>query len=154
MEAANIKKAIIFTGIQASGKSTFYHRRWAKEYVHINLDTLHTRNKENLLLEDCLRKGYSFVVDNTNPTAADREKYILRAKQYGYEIEGYFFQSVIADCVERNHERTGKACVPDKAIVCTSNKLEMPSYREGFDRLYFVRIEQGEFVVEKWRERA
>ena len=82
MEAADIKKAIIFTGIQASGKSTFYHRRWAKEYVHINLDTLHTRNKENLLLEDCLRKGYSFVVDNTNPTAADREKYILRAKQY------------------------------------------------------------------------
>jgi hypothetical protein len=28
----------------------------------------------------------------------------------------------------------------------------MPSLREGFDRLYFVRIEQGEFVTEEWRE--
>ena len=82
----------------------------------------------------------------------DREKYIRAAKECGYETEGYFFQSVIADCLERNRLRDGKACVPDKAVACTSNRLEMPSYQEGFDRLYFVRIEQGGFVVEPWRE--
>ena len=92
------------------------------------------------------------MVDNTNPAVADREKYILMAKEYGYKTEGYFFRSVIADCVERNRKRTGKACVPEKAIVYTSNRLELPSYREGFDRLYFVRIEQNEFIVEEWRE--
>ena len=92
------------------------------------------------------------MVDNTNPTAAEREKYIRIAKEYGYETEGNFFRSVMADCVERNRKRSGKACVPDKAIACTSNRLEMPSLREGFDRLYFVRIEQGEFVTEEWRE--
>lgn len=146
------KKAIIFMGIQASGKSTFYHRTLAGEYVHINLDTLHTRNRERLLLEECFREGRSFVVDNTNPAVADREKYISAAKKCGYEIEGYFFQSVIVDCMARNRLRDGKACVPDKAVACTSNRLEMPSYQEGFDRLYFVRIEQGEFVVEQWRE--
>ncbi|MCI8693937.1 MAG: ATP-binding protein [Lachnospiraceae bacterium] len=152
MEAAVPGRAIIFIGLQASGKTTFYHQKLAGDYVHINLDTLHTRNKERLLLEDCLRKGHSFVVDNTNPTAAEREKYIRIAKEYGYETEGYFFRSVMADCVERNRKRSGKACVPDKAIACTSNRLEMPSLREGFDRLYFVRIEQGEFVTEEWRE--
>ena len=140
MEAAVPGRAIIFIGLQASGKTTFYHQKLAGDYVHINLDTLHTRNKERLLLEDCLRKGHSFVVDNTNPTAAEREKYIRIAKEYGYETEGYFFRSVMADCV------------PDKAIACTSNRLEMPSLREGFDRLYFVRMEQGEFVTEEWRE--
>lgn len=152
MDTIKLKKAIILIGIQASGKSTFYRRKLAEDFVHINLDTLHTRNKERLMLEDCLRKGCSFVVDNTNPTAADREKYITRAKEFGYEIEGYFFRSVIKDCVERNRARQGKARVPDKAIACTSNQLEMPSLREGFDRLYFVRIEENEFVIEEWSE--
>ena len=152
MDTIKLKKAIILIGIQASGKSTFYRRKLAKDFVHINLDTLHTRNKEQLMLEDCLRKGCSFVVDNTNPTAAEREKYITRAKEFGYEIEGYFFRSVIKDCVERNRARQGKARVPDKAIACTSNQLEMPSLREGFDRLYFVRIEENEFVIEEWSE--
>ena len=48
--------------------------------------------------------------------------------------------------------RQGKACVPDKAIAATSNRLQLPSYQEGFDHLYFVRMEQGEFVVEEWKD--
>ena len=93
------------------------------------------------------------MVDNTNPTAADRERYISAARQYGYEVEGYFFQSVIAACVERNHLRSGKACVPDKAIAATSNRMELPSYQEGFDKLYFVRIAQGMFITEEWNDK-
>jgi predicted kinase len=146
----NLAKAIILIGIQGSGKSTFYRERLS-EYVHVNLDTLHTRNKERLLIEECLENGQTFVVDNTNPTKADREKYISAAKEKKYQIEGYFLQSILADCIERNKGRSGKACVPDKAIVCTSNRLEMPSYQEGFDKLYFVKIEHGEFVVEEWK---
>lgn len=146
------KKAIIFIGLQASGKSTFYRQRLAKDYVHINLDTLHTRNKEKILLEDCLEKGISFAVDNTNPTIEDRARYILRAKACGYRVDGYFFQSVIADCVKRNAARQGKAHVPDKAIVSTSNRLKLPSYAEGFDKLYFIKLEQDEFIIEEWKE--
>jgi predicted kinase len=146
-------KAIIFIGLQASGKSTYYHQILQNDYVHINLDSLHTRNKERLLIEECFTAGYSFVVDNTNPTAADRERYISAARQYGYEVEGYFFQSVIAACVERNHLRSGKACVPDKAIAATSNRMELPSYQEGFDKLYFVRIAQGMFITEEWNDK-
>ena len=146
-------KAIIFIGLQASGKSTYYHQILQNDYVHINLDSLHTRNKERLLIEECFTAGRSFVVDNTNPTAADRERYISAARQYGYEVEGYFFQSVIAACVERNHLRRGKACVPDKAIAATSNRMELPSYQEGFDKLYFVRIAQGMFITEEWNDK-
>lgn len=103
-------------------------------------------------MEDCLEKGISFAVDNTNPTIEDRARYILRAKACGYRIDGYFFQSVIADCVKRNAARQGKARVPDKAIVSTSNRLELPSCAEGFDQLYFVKLEQGEFIIEEWKE--
>ena len=91
------------------------------------------------------------MVDNTNPTALDREKYISAARKHGYQVDGYFFQSVVADCMARNRRRQGKACVPDKAIACTSNRLELPSYGEGFDHLYFVRMERDEFAIENWR---
>ena len=149
-QVQKLAKAIILMGIQGSGKSTFYRERLS-EYIYVNLDTLHTRNKERLLMEECLENGCSFVVDNTNPTKADREKYIHAAKEKGYQVEGYFLQSILADCIKRNQGRVGKACVPDKAIVSTSNRLEIPSYQEGFDRLYFVKIEEKEFIVEQWR---
>jgi len=144
-------KAILFIGLQASGKSTFYYQRMA-DFVHINLDTLHTRNRERLLLQECLENGRSFVVDNTNPTVEERAKYIQAARNYGYRVEGYFFQSILTECLKRNRGRTGKACVPDRAIAGTSNRLELPSLQEGFDQLYFVRLEQKGFAVEPWKE--
>lgn len=148
----NPREAVLLIGLQASGKSTFYRQMLSGDHIHINLDTLHTRNKEWLLLEHCLQNGFSFTVDNTNPTIAEREKYIVPAKEYGYKIIGYFFQSVIADCMERNRARQGKARVPDKAIPCTSNRLELPSYQEGFDQLYYVKLKQGRFLIEEWKE--
>lgn len=149
--STGLPRAIIFIGLQASGKSTFYHQHFSSGYVHINLDTLHTRNKEALLLAECLQQQHSFVVDNTNPTVADRKRYIQAAKAQGYYIEGYFFKSVVQECVERNVLRVGKACIPNKAIACTSNRLELPSFQEGFDSLSFVQIQNGEFKVDLWR---
>lgn len=145
------KTAIIFIGIQASGKSTFYHEQF-EDYVHINLDTLHTRNKEKLLLQECVENGSSFVVDNTNPTREDREKYIRAARDHGYRVQGYYFQSSVSDCIARNQNREGKARVPDQAVAATHRKLELPEYGEGFDELFYVRMEDGSFTVDKWKE--
>ena len=149
----NSKEMIIFIGIQASGKTTFYHEQLA-QYAHISLDVLHTRNKERTALEECFASGKSMVIDNTNPTAADRARYISKAKENGYHITGYFFQSRISECVERNEKREGKAKVPRTAIAATSNKLEMPGYAEGFDKLYFIHMENEKMVVEDWKEGA
>lgn len=140
----------IMTGIQGSGKTTFC-RRCLPSYTRINLDELHTRNKENQAFEDALQKGLDIVIDNTNPTVTDRDKYIRRAKNESYRIVGYFMQSRIKECIERNHKRTGKARVPDQAIAATSNKLQLPSFEEGFDELYFVSISNGNFRIDKWR---
>ena len=145
------KVAVLFMGIPASGKSTYY-ARYFPEYVRINLDTLHTRNKEQTLLEACLLAGKPFVVDNTNPTKMDRQRYIAPAKAAGYQVEGYFFQSVVKDCVERNAQRTGKAKIPSVAVAAISNQLELPHMDDGFDKLYFVRMSDGGFIVEPWRD--
>ena len=142
---------IIFIGLQASGKSTFYNE-YFKNYIHINLDTLHTRNKEKILLDDCIKKELSFVIDNTNPTAEDRERYIEFAKDNGYKLIGYYFQSSVSECLERNNLREGKAKVPDVAVLGTYKKIELPSKTEGFDELYYVYIKDGKFSIEDWKE--
>lgn len=146
------KQAIIFMGIQASGKTTFYEQMLAdKGYTHISLDVLHTRNREDLLLAECLDNARSFVVDNTNPEISVREKYIKKAKEYGYQVIGIFFQSKVRDCMRRNEQRGLK--VPQKAIACTSNNLQLPSLDEGFDELYFVSINTNhQFKISPWRE--
>ncbi|MBQ2804170.1 MAG: hypothetical protein IJF07_09765 [Lachnospiraceae bacterium] len=69
-----------------------------------------------------------------------------------YEVVGYYFRSAISESMERNEYRTGKQCVPRCAIASTFNKLELPSLEEGFDKLYYVHIENNDFVVEAWNE--
>lgn len=141
----------IMIGIQASGKSTFC-KSYLTGYDRINLDTLHTRNKENTAINEAFRVKHDMVIDNTNPTVQDRELYIRKAKENGYCVVGYFMQSKLQECIARNDQREGKAKVPAKAIAATSNRLEMPSYQEGFDALYFVKLTEAGAFIERWRE--
>ena len=60
-------EALIFVGLQASGKSTFYKERFFTTHLRINLDMLRTRHRERLLIGACLEAKQPFVVDNTNP---------------------------------------------------------------------------------------
>ena len=145
------KIMVIMMGLQGSGKSSFYSRHLADDFVHINLDALKTRHQEKLLIDECMRSESNFAVDNTNPTRIDRERYIKPAKEAGYHVIGYFLESKIKDCMQRNALREGKARVPEKAIAATSNKLEIPSYEEGFDELYFVKNNGETMMIEKWR---
>ncbi|MBQ9881278.1 MAG: AAA family ATPase, partial [Synergistes sp.] len=107
----------------------------------------------NLLLRSCIDKGLDFVIDNTNPTKAERAVYISMAKAAGYRVIGYFFESRLQDCIKRNEQRTGKAKIPAKAIAATSNKLELPSRDEGFDELYFVGRSGSTLMMKsEWRD--
>ena len=147
------KTMIVLVGIQASGKTTFY-RRYLKDICeHISLDILHTRNKERHAIEECISREASFAVDNTNPTKEERQKYIQAAHRAGYQVIGLYFKCSISECIARNTLREGKARVPDIAITCTANKLELPSFSEGFDQLYYVSTApDNTFSIEEWRD--
>lgn len=146
------KTLVIMTGLQGSGKSTFYAKYLAGGFVRINLDTLKTRYQERLLIEKCLSEGCSYAVDNTNPTRIDRERYIIPAREAGYRIIGYYIDAKPSDCLQRNALREGKARVPDVAIYATAKKLEIPSYDEGFDELYLVKNDGKEMTVEPYEK--
>jgi hypothetical protein len=72
---------------------------------------------------------------------------------YDAEITGYYFESQVRQCLERNRLREGKARVPDVAIYATAKKLVRPSYKEGFDKLFSVRISgDSTFEIREWKE--
>ena len=145
-------EAVIFIGIQATGKSTFYKERFFKTHIRINLDMLKTRSREDILLDACIKAKQPFVVDNTNPSIEDRKKYIDIAKNAKFRVVGYYFQSNIANAIMRNEKREGKECIPLAGIKSTHAKLQLPSLEEGFDELYYVKIDdENKFVVEEWK---
>ena len=145
-------EAIIFCGIQATGKSTFYKARFFNTHVRISMDLLHTRHKEKCFLEMCIGLQQRFVIDNTNPALEDRARYILPAQAAQYKVIGYFFQSKIQDALERNAQRTGKERIDEKGITGTRNRLVLPTFAEGFHELYFVSIApDNTFSVTPWQ---
>jgi len=146
-------EAVIFVGIQGVGKSTFFKDRFFDSHIRINLDMLRTRNRERILFEACLEAKQKFVFDNTNPTREEREKYIVKAKSYGFKIIGYYFQTNLERAIEQNNRRFGKAKIPEKGLLSAFKRLKIPIFAEGYDELYYVWINDGnQFVVEKWKD--
>lgn len=144
---------VLFCGIQATGKSTFYQQRFFHSHVRISMDLLRTRHRERRLLQLCLDTQMRCVVDNTNPTRAERAVYIEAGRAAGFEIVGYFFQSMIGDALARNLQRPVERQVPDKGIRATRNRLAVPVRAEGFDQLYFVEaIGNQKFTLNEWQD--
>jgi predicted kinase len=143
-------EAVIFTGIQGSGKSTFFKERFFKTHVRISMDMLKTRHREGILLEACVRAKQHFVVDNTNPSRAERAVYIAAAKAQKFKVIGYYFATSLEDALARNSLRPGKENIPEIGVKGTLKRLEKPAMDEGFDQLFFVHIEGSTFIVQDW----
>jgi predicted kinase len=133
-------EAIIFIGIQGAGKSTFFQERLFSTHVRINLDMLRTRQKEEKILHACLESGQSFVIDNTNPLPADRQRYLQPARANGFRTIAYFFQTTLRDAMQRNSLRPGKQKVPPPAVAATFKKIVPPTLEEGFDEIHVIEL--------------
>ncbi len=142
-------EAVIFVGIQAVGKSSFYKERFFDSHVRINLDMLKTRHREDILLRACIVAQQSFVVDNTNVTVRDRARYISLAKSAGFRAAGYYFPTKLQDALARNRQRSLMKPIPDLGVIAKYGSLQPPTLDEGFDVLYtVVLLPQGGFEVQ------
>ncbi len=143
---------VIFVGLQAAGKSTFYRTRFADTHTLVSKDLLRNSRKPQArqltLIEQALRRGESVVVDNTNPRVEDRSPLMRLGEEFDARIIGYRFEAAIAECLRRNALRVGRSRVPDVAIYATKARLVPPLEAEGFDALFRVRLANGGFQVE------
>lgn len=145
-------ECVIFAGLPASGKTTFYQRRFAATHRHISKDhwpnATRKEARQAALIRQELGAGASVVVDNTNPSAADRGAIIGLARAAGARVIGYYFDASTRASVGRNRGREGSARVPDVAIFTTAKRMTAPTMNEGFDELYRVSIQDdGAFDV-------
>lgn len=128
----------MFCGIQGAGKSTYYWHRFGRTHVHVNLDLLRTRHREERFIRACLDTRMRFVVDNTNPTRDMRARYVEPARDAGFRVVGYVFDVPPRVAIARNMGRSPTEQVPVAGILGTRRILEPPTLEEGFDALFRV----------------
>lgn len=134
-------EAVIFTGLQGSGKTTYFEKHFATTHAHVSRDVSGTADLESALVRECIRSSRSFVVDNTNATRVIRAVYIREAKAAGFHVRSYFFDTPVRTAIGRNNYRKDKKPIPVPAILRTAKLLEPPTLDEGFDEIQTVTIE-------------
>jgi hypothetical protein len=118
-------EVIVLCGVQGSGKTTLYRDRFLETHVRVSMDLLRTRRREAEFVRVCLETRQPFVVDNTNPTAADRARYVDAARAAGFKVIGY----LVEGDGESLHVGPGKA-------AATRRRFVRPAPEEGFDELW------------------
>jgi predicted kinase len=146
---------VLAIGLPGSGKSSWFKRH--------NIHPLSSDLLRELLFDDAQEQRFQDLVfsnlrsmlkarliarrpmnyvDATNLTPHDRQSWIKLAKDYGYDVQGVFFDVPLEVCLER-HARRGRA-VPEDIMRKMAGKLKPPTFDEGFSKITVVRVKQKE----------
>jgi predicted kinase len=146
---------VLAIGLPGSGKSSWFKRH--------NIHPLSSDLLRELLFDDAQEQRFQDLVfsnlrsmlkarliarrpmnyvDATNLTPHDRASWIKLAKDYGYDVQGVFFDVPLEVCMER-HQRRGRA-VPEDVMRKMAGKLKPPTFEEGFSKITVVRVKQKE----------
>jgi predicted kinase len=126
-------EAVILCGVQGSGKTTLYRDRFLETHARVSLDLLRTRAREAAFLATCIQTGMPFVVDNTNPTVAERARYLVPARDAGFRLVAILVEVDHAIASARNAAR--ERTVPASGLRDVARRLVRPTPEEGFDEL-------------------
>jgi predicted kinase len=146
---------VLAIGLPGSGKSSWFKRH--------NIHPLSSDLLRELLFDDAQEQRFQDLVfsnlrsmlkarliarrpmnyvDATNLTPHDRHSWIKLAKDYGYDVQGLFFDVPLEICMER-HQRRGRV-VPEEIMRKMAGKLKPPTFEEGFSKITVVRVKQKE----------
>ncbi|TFK72591.1 PNK3P-domain-containing protein [Pluteus cervinus] len=134
---------VVFVGYPCLGKTSFYRQHFqGAGYVHVNQDTLKTREKCVKLARESIEAGKSCVIDNTNRDESTRKFYIDLAKTKGIPVRCFLFEGSIELAWHNDLYRTylsangdKRALVPYGGLVSFRDKFEEPATDEGFSEI-------------------
>jgi len=146
---------VLAIGLPGSGKSSWFKRH---SILPLSSDLLRQllfddaeeqrfqdlvfSNLRSMLKARLIARRPLNYVDATNLTPHDRQSWIKLAKDYGYDVQGLFFDVPLELCLERNHKRS--RTVGDDVMRRMSAKLKPPTFDEGFSKITVVRVKPKE----------
>jgi predicted kinase len=146
---------VLAIGLPGSGKSSWFKRH--------NIRPLSSDLLRELLFDDATEQRFQDLVfsnlrsmlkarlvarrpvnyvDATNLTPHDRHSWIKLAKDYGYDVQGVYFDVPVEVCLERNQKR--ERVVAEDVMRRMAGKLKAPTFEEGFSKITVVRVKQKE----------
>jgi predicted kinase len=137
-----VLEVVVLIGFQGAGKTTFYEQRFAGTHALVSKDRLRNNRRperrQQRLIFEALAAGRSVVVDNTNPSVAERATILAVAQEAGARVVGYLFTSSLDECRARNDGRPPERRVPEVGLAAAARRFERPTRAEGFDELWAV----------------
>jgi bifunctional polynucleotide phosphatase/kinase len=152
------KEVVVFMGPPGCGKSTFYNMHMSKSYGYANRDMLGTWQNCVKAAEKCITsEGRSVVIDNTNPDAGSRERYIDLARRLKVPVRCFHFVMSLSHARHNNVFRELTTTdhnykkVPEMAFNIFKSKFAEPNKSEGFEQILKVNF-VPQFKSDKERE--
>ncbi len=148
---------VLAIGLPGSGKSSWFKRHSVRPLSsdmlrELLFDDAHEQRFQDLVFSNLrsmlkarliARRPMNYV-DATNLTPQDRHSWIKLAKDYGYDVQGVYFDVPLEICLERNHKRT--RTVEDDVMRRMAAKLKAPTFDEGFSKITVVRVKKKDNV--------
>uniref|UniRef100_A0A336MJT2 CSON000292 protein n=1 Tax=Culicoides sonorensis TaxID=179676 RepID=A0A336MJT2_CULSO len=137
------QEVIVMVGMPASGKSSFARKHFETSgYAYINRDSLGSWQKCVSALEKAIQENKSAVIDNTNPDAESRKRYIEVAKKRKIPCRCFVMATTEAQAKHNNvfRELTDPfhSVIKDMVFHGYKSKFQEPSLKEGFTQIVKV----------------
>lgn len=157
----NTPEFIMFTGIPASGKSTYSRKLADMGYRVLSADVIRIEMAGaedpfampqdefeefnagvfDHIKHECatsLREGISVVMDATNIARKRRLTYLAEMNRVPCRKKCLLFITPLSICIERNSLRQDPARVPDSNMNKMLRNFECPCYAEGWDEIEII----------------
>lgn len=114
---------------------TEHGEKWRSEDWNEDIEGM-VKHIEYDIMCHFLDRKKKIIIDNTSLTKKSRIRYIEYAKKHTKTITCIFLNREASDLLEQNRLR--EFPVPDHVIVQLVAKTEIPSEKEGFDRVVYA----------------
>ncbi len=134
-------------GLQGAGKTTWVAAHLAGTHAVVSKDhwprARRREARQQRVVGELLAAGRSVVVDNTNPSAAERAPLVAAARAAGVPVRAVWLDTPEDVARARNAAREGAARVPEVGLAATRDRFAPPTAEEGFDRVDVVAYAGG-----------